>query len=179
MKFQFAEKRIDVEEDVKDYAMKKIGKLEKYFKKEADAQVMFSAEGQDKGRRVFEVTINNDGVFYRTRATGEDLYASVDHAVSAIERQIHKNKTRLEKKLRQGAFDRRESEPAPSVDEEKEFEIIRTKRFSLKPMTPEEAILQMNLLHHKFFVFRNFSNGGGFAVVYVREGGGYGMIEEG
>lgn len=176
MKFQFVEKRVDVSEALREYARKKIGKLDKFFKKEAETQIHFLSEGN---RHIVEVTVNNDGIFYRARESSEDMYIAIDHIVSAIERQIHKNKTRLEKRLRQGAFEREISEAPIEVDEEKEFSIIRNKRFNLKPMTPEEAILQMNLLHHEFFVFRNFENGGKFAVVYRREGGGYGLIEEG
>ena len=178
MKFQFVERRMEVSDALKEYAQKKIGKLDKYFKKEAETQVTFSTE---RNRNILEVTVNNDGMFYRSKEEGADVYASVDAAVAAMERQIHKNKTRLEKRLRQGAFEREipSTMAEPVVDEERDFPIIRTKRFALKPMTPEEAILQMNLLGHEFFVFRNFAGSGSFAVVYRREGGGYGLIEEG
>ena len=175
MKFQFVEKRADITEDLREYARKKIGKLDKFFKKEAETQVLFSSEGN---HCIVEVTVNNDSMFYRAREVSDDTHPAIDRIVSAIERQIRKNKTRLEKKLRQGAFDRGHAGPQ-EADEEPDFSIIRSKRFKLKPMTPEEAILQMNLLHHEFFVFRNFSGGGSFAVVYRRQGGGYGLIEEG
>lgn len=178
MKFHFVERRMAVSEALKEYAQKKISKLDKYFKKEAEAQITFATEGN---RHILEVTVNNDGMYYRARIEGDDVYASADSALAAIERQIHKNKTRLEKRLRQGAFEREipSAMAEPIVDEEQDFDIIRTKQFTLKPMTPEEAILQMNLLSHEFFVFRNFTSGGRFAVVYKRKGGGYGMIEEG
>lgn len=176
MKYQYLEKQANVQDAVKEYAEKKIGKLERLFKKESDAQITFTGEGV---RRTLEVTVSNDGMFYRASETGPDLFGAVDKAVTAIERQIRKNKTRLEKRLRQGAFEREVEIPHTSFEEEQDFQIIRTKRFALKPMTPEEAILQMNLLSHEFFVFRNFLNGGSFAVVYRRSDGGYGLIEEG
>lgn len=175
MKFQFIEKRLDISDALREYAQKKIGKLEKFFRSEPEAQVRFMMEG---GRHIVEVTLLSEGLHCRAREIADDMYASIDQSVAAIERQIHKNKTRLEKRLRQGAFERELPPPANTVDEETEFPIIRTKRFAIKPMTPEEAILQMNLLGHSFFVFKNFSDGGDFAVVYRRRDGGYGMIEE-
>ena len=177
MKFQFIEKKLDISEALREYAQKKIGKLEKYFKGETDAQIRFFIEG---GRRILEVTVSSEGLHYRAKIREEDMYSAIDSSVAAIERQIHKNKTRLEKRLRQGAFERDfpAAHTEPAIAEEMEFPIIRTKRFALKPMTPEEAILQMNLLEHEFFVFKNFAKGGGIAVVYRRHDGGYGLIEE-
>ena len=177
MKFQFIEKKLDVSDALKEYAQKKIGKLEKYFKTEAEAQVRFFTEG---GRNALEVTVNNDGLNYRAKILNEDLYVAIDSSLAAIERQIHKNKTRLEKRLRKGAFEREipAEVSVPAVDEEHEFNIIKVKRFAIKPMTPEEAILQMNLLGHEFFVFKSFSNSGSISVVYRRADGGYGLIEE-
>ena len=108
------------------------------------------------------------------------MHASIDSACGAIERQIRKNKTRLEKRLREGALSDMHQEYTLSDQAEEpeldEFKIIRTKRFSLKPMTPEEAILQMNLLEHEFFAFLNQSDEDSFSVVYRRKSGGYGLI---
>ncbi len=176
MKFQFIEKKLDISEALKEYAQKKIGKLEKYFRSTPDVQVRFQREG---GRDTVEFSLVCDGLNYRARETTDDMYQSIDSCVASVERQIHKNKTRLEKRLRQGAFEREipSTMAEPIVDEETEFSIIRTKRFALKPMTPEEAILQMNLLNHEFFVFKNFDNKSSFAVVYRRRDGGYGLIE--
>ena len=106
------------------------------------------------------------------------MYASVDSGVAAIERQIRRNKTRLGKRLREGALER---EPAPAYmsaedESDEEFKIVRSKRFSIKPMSPEEAILQMNLLDHEFFVFRNMDADDAVSVVYRRKQGGYGLI---
>ena len=109
------------------------------------------------------------------------MYASVDSGVAAIERQIRRNKTRLEKRLREGSLEK-DAVAATStftpVEEEPadEFKIVRSKRFSIKPMSAEEAILQMNLLDHEFFVFRNMDADDAIAVVYKRRQGGYGLI---
>ena len=176
MKFTFTEKKVQVSEELHAYAERKIGKLDRFFKIESEAFITFEIE---RGRHKVEVTINNNGMFYRVSEITSDMYASIDSAVAAIESQIRKNKGRLDKRLRDGALER---EVKPSVsyvgsDEEEEFKIIRTKRFPIKPMTTEEAILQMNLLGHEFFVFRNQDNRGSFSVVYKRKSGGYGLIE--
>ena len=177
MRFTFTEKKVQVSDDLRAYAEKKIGKLERFFKIESDAYVTFSME---RGRHIAEVTIKNNGMFYRVTESTGDMYASIDSASASIERQIRKNKTRLEKKLREGAFER-EIQPSvsyPAIDEEEQdFKIIRTKRFAIKPMSPEEAILQMNLLGHEFFAFRNQEDNDSFSIVYKRKHGGYGLIE--
>lgn len=175
MKFTFTEKKIEVGADIRAYAERKVGKLDRFFKGESDAYVTFSAE---RGRYRAEITLKNNGMFYRVTELTGDMCASIDSAVASIERQIRKNKTRLEKKLREGAFERE----AKAVDisgvaeeEEEVFHIVRTKRFSLKPMSSEEAILQMNLLEHPFYAFINQEDGS-FSVVYRRTQGGYGLI---
>lgn len=176
MKFTFTEKRMDSSEELRAYSMRKIGKLDRFFKNEADAYVTFSVE---RGRFLAEITIRSNGLFYRASELTNDMYASVDSGVAAIERQIRRNKTRLEKKLREGAL---EAEQIPAYvsaaeeEEKDEFKIVRSKRFSIKPMSPEEAILQMNLLDHEFFVFRNMEENDAFSIVYKRKQGGYGLI---
>ena len=102
------------------------------------------------------------------------MFASVDGAINRIERQIRKNKTRLEKRLRQGAF---EKAAAHAAEMEEPFEVVRRKHFDVEAMSVEEAILQMNLLDHQFFFFKNADEGGGYAVLYKRANGGYGLIE--
>ena len=175
MKFTFTEKKMDASEDLRAYAEKKIGKIDRLFRTESDAYVTFSTE---RGRFLAEVTIKNSGMFYRVSELTSDMYASVDSAVASIERQIRKNKTRLEKRLRDGAIER-EIKPfnVPAEDaREEEFKIVRNKKFYIAPMSVEEAILQMNLLEHEFFVFRNTDERDAFSVVYRRKNGGYGLI---
>lgn len=177
MKFTFTEKKVQVSAELRDYAEKKIGKLDRFFKLESEAFVTFAIE---RGRHKAEVTLNNNGIFYRVTEVTSDMYVSIDSAVAGIENQIRKNKSRLSKRLRAGALER---EVKPSVsyeaadDDEQDFKIMRTKRFPIKPMAPEEAILQMNLLDHEFFVFKNQKNHGAYSVVYKRNNGGYGLIE--
>ena len=179
MKFTFTEKRMDSSEELRAYATKKISKLDRFFKTESDAFVTFSLE---RGRFRAEITIHNNGTYYRASELTSDMYASIDSGVAAIERQIRRNKTRLEKKLREGALEKEAVSSAsyalPAEDDEPadEFKIVRSKRFSIKPMSAEEAILQMNLLDHEFYVFRNMDADDAIAVVYKRRQGGYGLI---
>ena len=174
MKFTFTEKKMDSSEELRAYCERKIGKLDRFFKTEAEAFVTFSIE---RGRFLAEITIHNNGMYYRASELTSDMYASVDSGVAAIERQIRRNKTRLAKKLREGALER-EVVPAfvPADEEAEEFRIVRSKHFSIKPMSAEEAILQMNLLGHEFFVFKNMDEDDAVSVVYKRNQGGYGLI---
>ena len=180
MKFTFYERRIKLTQELKDYAEAKVAKLDRFFKDESDANITF---GEERGRYKIEVTLENNGMFYRVSEMTGDMFASIDSAVASIERQIRKNKTRLAKRLRDGAVER-EVGALPSYAtgadvEEDDIQIKKTKRFSIKPMSPEEAVLQMNLLGHEFFVFRNQSTDDSFAVVYKRRQGDYGLIESG
>lgn len=176
MKFTFTEKRMASSDELRAYAERKINKLDRFFKSEAEAFVTFSIE---RGRFLAEITIHNNGLYYRASELTNDMYASLDSGVAAIERQIRRNKTRLEKRLREGSLER-DITPAyaPQLEEEtdEEFRIVRNKHFSLKPMSAEEAILQMNLLNHEFFVFRNMEEDNAVSVVYKRNNGGYGLI---
>ena len=175
MKFTFTEKRMEPSEELRSYATRKVSKLDKFFKTEAEAYVTFSIE---RGRFLAEITIHNNGLFYRASELTNDMYASVDSGVAAIERQIRRNKTRLAKRLRDGVVPAAPAfVPADEEDEkDEEFKIVRSKRFSIKPMSAEEAILQMNLLGHEFFVFRNMDSDDAVSVVYKRRQGGYGLI---
>ena len=176
MKYTYTCKKVSLNNSIKDYAEKKISKLERYLRDEnATAHVLFSVE-KDHLCAV-EVTIRDGGTLLRaqTEAPDGDMRGAVDAAVGYIERQILKNKTRLAKRLRSEGF----PPPAPAdefeVAEEKEFPIVRTKRFAVKPMSAEEAILQMNLLDHDFFVYRNMEDV--VSIVYRRKNGGYGLLE--
>ena len=177
MKFTFTDKKVNLPASVHAYAEKKVGKLDRYFREDTAASVTFSVE---KDRNKVEITIRSGGTILRVSESTSDMFASIDSAVTLLERQIRKNKTRLEKRLRQGAFERafdEESSFAP-VTEEGEYQIVRTKTFPIKPMTRDEAILQMNLLSHNFYAFKDEAAGGAFAVVYRRNDGGYGLIED-
>ena len=179
MKFVFTDKKVNIPNYIHNYAEKKVGKLDRYFKEDATAAITFSVE---KDRNQVEVTIRSSGTIFRVSESSSDMRASIDAAVASLERQFRKNKSRLEKRLRQGAFERTvdEAEVSSFVPEgpEEEYRIVRTKTFPIKPMTQDEAILQMNLLGHSFFAFKNEDAGGAFAVVYRRNDGDYGIIED-
>ena len=177
MKFTFTDKKVNLPNSVHAYAEKKVGKLDRYFREDTAASVTFSVE---KDRNKVEITVRSGGTILRVSESTSDMFASIDSAVTMLERQIRKNKTRLEKRLRQGAFERTVDEESSFVPvlEEGEYEIVRTKTFPIKPMTREEAILQMNLLSHNFYAFKDEAAGGAFAVVYKRNDGGYGLIED-
>ena len=177
MKFQYSEKKVKLPEKVHAYAEKKVMKLSRYFEEDAEALIVFSVE---KNRNHVELTVHGAGTWFRASESTSDMFASIDAAVGTIEGQIRKNKTRLARRLRQDAFTRtvqEETSFAPEAAED-DLTIIRTKRFQFKPMTREEAVLQMNLLGHNFFAFRDEDNGGSFAVVYRRNDGGYGLLDD-
>ena len=176
MKFQFSEKKVKLPEKVHAYAEKKVMKLARYFEEDAEALIVFSVE---KNRNKAELTVHGAGTWFRASESTSDMFASIDACVGTIEGQIRKNKTRLAKRLRQDAFVRTADETSFIAEEpEDDLKIVRIKKFRMEPMTREEAILQMNLLEHNFFAFRDEDNGGSFAVVYRRNDGGYGLIDD-
>ena len=151
-------------------------KLARFFEEDAEALVVFSVE---KNRNNVELTVHGAGTWFRARESTSDMFASIDAAVATIEGQIRKNKTRLARRLRQDAFVRSVEETSFAAEEpEDELRIVRVKQFRMKPMTREEAVMQMNLLEHNFFAFRDEDNGGSFAVVYRRNDGDYGIIDD-
>ena len=181
MKYVFTDKKVNVPGSIHAYAEKKVGKLDRFFKEDATAAITFSVE-KDRLNKV-EITIRASGTIFRVSESTSDLHASIDAAVTTLERQIRKNKTRLERRLRQGAFERtidaaEISSIAPDEPEEGEYNVVRRKTFPIKPMTRDEAILQMNLLGHSFFAFKDEEAGDAFAVVYRRNDGDYVLIED-
>lgn len=171
MKITITTRKTFVNELDRELIEKKIGKLSKFFSDDAEATITVSSQKNDK---IVEATIFANGIVYRAEERNEDLLDAVDKAEVAIDHQIRRNKTRLEKSIRREAL-AREVEELP-VEEEAEFNIIRTKTHFLKPMTPEEAILQMNLIDHEFFIFFN-ANTESTDIVYKRKDGNYGLIE--
>ena len=161
-------RKLNVRDSFKELVEKKLEKLDKYFKDDAVAHVTMTKE--KNGERL-EITVTSGAMLFRAEENGETFNNSLDTAVDTIERQIRKNKTRLEKRLREGAFRAIEEQPE---EYEEEFE-IREKNFVMKPMSVEEAILQMNLIGHEFFMFENTETGNA-AVVYKRKNGGYGLL---
>jgi len=171
MNIKFTGRKIDVTQGLKDYSEKRLQRIEKFFPESAYATVTFSVQ---KDNHIAEITIYHEGMIFRAEISNDDMYAAIDKAVDILERQIRKQKTRLEKKLKTGAFEIDTAES--SYQEEKEFKIVKTKKYENKPMSAEEAILQMNLLGHTFYVFNN-SQTSDKCVVYKRKDGNYGLIE--
>ena len=176
MKFQFSEKKVKLPTNVHAYAEKKVMKLARYFEEDAEALIVFSVE---KNRNKVELTVRGAGTWFRANESTSDMFASVDAAVGTIEGQIRKNKTRLARRLRHDAFSRTVETTSFAVEEpEEDLSIVKIKNFRFASMSREEAALQMNLLEHNFFAFRDEDNDGAFAVVYRRNNGGYGLIED-
>ncbi len=176
MKFQYSEKKVKLPENVHAYAEKKVMKLARYFEEDAEALIVFSVE---KNRNNVELTIHGAGTWFRAHESTSDMFASIDAAIGTIEGQIRKNKTRLARRLRQDAFVRTVEATSFAVEErEDDLSIVKVKSFYFQPMTREEAVMQMNLLEHNFFAFRDADNGGRFAVVYRRNDGAYGLIDD-
>ena len=176
MKFQYSEKKVKLPGNVHAYAEKKVMKLARFFEGDAEALVVFSVE---KNRNNVELTVRGAGTLFRAHESTSDMFASIDAAVGTIEGQIRKNKTRLARRLKKDAFVRTVEETSFVPEEEEEdLSIVKVKKFPIQPMTKEEAVLQMNLLNHTFFAFRDEQNDGAFAIVYKRNDGGYGLIED-
>lgn len=177
MKFDIRGKNIELTDALKDYTTKRLSKLEKYIEDVKEAQVALSVGAE--GHKV-EVTIPLNGVILRGEDCTDDMYTSIDLVVEKLEKQIDKYKTRLYRKNRGAGLKRALQEEAikelDKGETTEKFNIVRTKKFALKPMDEEEAIMQMNLLGHNFFVFFN-ANTEEVNVVYKRKDKGYGLIE--
>lgn len=169
MKITVSGKQMTVRQSLKDLTEKKLAKFNRFFGDDAEVIVVYSCRHD---LQYIEITIQYGGTFFRSEEGAESFQNAIDEAVESLERQIRKNKTRLEKRLRTGAF----NVTPDDTDEEEEGEFrIRTKTFPIKPMSVEEAILQMNLLEHQFFMFRDAETGEP-CVVYRRKDGDYGLI---
>lgn len=177
MKFMIRGKNIEITEALKDYTTKRLSKLEKYIDSVKEAQVALSIEGED---HKVEVTIPLNGLILRGEEMSDDMYTSIDLVVEKLEKQIEKHKTRLYRNNRGAGLKKALAEEIKSELDKGEkiekFKIVRSKRFALKPMDIEEAIMQMNLLGHSFFVFFN-PESEEVNVVYKRKDGNYGLIE--
>ncbi|MCF0155696.1 MAG: ribosome-associated translation inhibitor RaiA [Veillonella sp.] len=174
MKLAIRGKDLTVTEALRDYVEKRLDKISRYFDNEVDAQVLL-ATGKEK--KTVEVTVFVDGIVLRGVEKHADMYAAIDLVVDKIVRQIHKHKTRLAKRFKKqnAAFHADALELEATIEEEK-VELVKRKHFHARPMDVEEAILQMNLVGHDFFMFLN-ADTDTMNVVYRRHDGGYGLIE--
>ena len=172
MRFIILGKNIEVTPGLKTAVEDKIGKLEKYFTPETEAHVTLSVE---KDRQKIEVTIPMKGNIIRSEQVSNDMYVSIDLVEEIIERQLKKYKTKLTDKQQSAGYFKQEYLDNDYMDDE-DVKIIRSKKFDIKPMYPEDACVQMELLGHNFFVFCNAETDQ-VNVVYRRKGGTYGLIE--
>jgi putative sigma-54 modulation protein len=163
-------KQMSLRDSLKTAVERKLQKFNKFFDDDTEAFVTCRVR---KGVKIIEITVNYGGTTFRSEEESETFITALDRSVESLERQIRKNKTRLEKSFRQEAFVITEDDD-DGYDEEGEFE-IRVKTFAFKPMTPEEAVLQMNLLGHTFYAFTD-ADSAKVCVVYKRREGSYGMI---
>ncbi|PWM65151.1 MAG: ribosome-associated translation inhibitor RaiA [Clostridiales bacterium] len=174
MKLTITGKKFTVTDKISEKITEKLKKFDKYFDDEAVGNVVLRSR---KNVEIIEITIHYKGTMFRAEVEEETALNALDRAVDIIERQIRKNKTRLERRLKIGAFDKVALADSQWKDaEEEDIRITRTKKFVVKPMTPDEAILQMNLLGHEFFLFNN-SLTDDMCVVYKRKDDEYGLIE--
>lgn len=177
MKLSINGRGVEVTDNLEQLFEKKLTKLDKYFREDATAKIVLSHSS--RGRQRLELTISSGGTLFRSEVEAETFQNAIDEAEENIERQIRKNKTRLQRRFREKALDKQEFNRIESdkqfAEEEDKDEIVRVKRFSYKPMSSEEAILEMNLLGHNFFVYSDIDTGT-INVIYRRDEGGYGLI---
>lgn len=173
MKVSIYGKNMQLTDALKDAAIKKVKRLDKFFQQEVEAKVVLSVE---KKIQKVEVTIPFNGRIVRVEEYSDDMYSSIDEAVESLEQQIRKHKTKLQDKYQSSESIKFENIEPLDDDEQEEFKIVKTKRFAVKPMSIEEAVLQMDLLKHNFFVFLN-ADSEEVNVVYKRKDNNYGLIE--
>ena len=172
MKFIIIGRNIDITEGLKSAVQEKLGKLERYFTPETEIHVTLSVE---KDRQKIEVTIPVKGNIIRSEQVSSDMYVSIDLVEEVIERQLRKYKTKIVNQQQAGGNFQKEFVEDEFLEDE-EVNIIRTKKFGIKPMYPDDACVQMELLGHNFYVFRNAETDE-VNVVYKRKGNTYGLIE--
>ena len=172
MKYIFTGKGMEVSDSLKARVEKKLNKLDRYFREEAEATVRYMQ--QKGGRNIDEITIAVSGVILRAEECSNDMYLSIDRAVDKLESQIRRYRTRLDKRIRASELEP-VAEAAPEY-EEASYDVVRTKRFAVKPMSVEDAITQMELLGHDFFLFLNEANSE-LNVLYRRVDGSYGLLQ--
>ena len=173
MRFIISGKNIDITQGLRSTIEQKLGKLERYFTPETEIVVTLSVE---KERQKIEVTIPVKGNIIRSEQVSDDMYVSIDLVEEVIERQLRKYKNKLIDKHQEGGAFQSEFMAEEAEVDDGEIKIVRTKRFGMKPMFPEDACVQMELLGHNFFVFSNAETDE-VNVVYKRKDGAYGLIE--
>ena len=175
MKFIIRGQKLEVTESIKSYIEEKIGKLDKYFEnpEELTATVVVRVRGKEQ---IVEVTVPSKKVILRAEESNEDLYASIDLVSDKLERQIRKNKTKIRSKKSKANYESFIVDFEVEKEEENENLIVKRKELDTKPMSEEEAVLQMELVGHPFFIFKKATTDN-ISVVYKRKDGNYGIID--
>lgn len=169
-------RKVTLKDNFKERVNKKLGKFERIFSDDANVTVTVTVE---KNRQVVEVTIRDNGMLYRAESASAEMNDALDSVVDILGGQIRKNKTKLSKRLRSDSIDQYFAPVEAENDDEateEDYKVVRTKRFPVKPQTVDEAILEMNLIGHQFYMFRN-GDTNEINVVYRRNNGTYGLLE--
>lgn len=169
MRLNISGKGFEVTDGLRDRFERKLSKLDRYFHDDAEAYIRISQE--KGGRNIVEITISVSGLILRAEEISSDMYGSIDGCVDKLNRQIRRHRTKLEKKLRVT-----EIVPEDIPEEAPEYSLVRVKKFGVKPMPVDDAIAQMELLDHNFYIFRSEETGE-INVLYRRNDGGYGLLQ--
>lgn len=174
MKITYTARKVNLRDNFKERAEKKLLKFEKLFSEDAAVNVVVTLE---KNRQTVEITIRDNGMVYRAESTMEEMNDALDRVVDILMRQIRKNKTRLEKRIKTGSIeDFVMQNPEADEPEDEDYKVVRKKQVIIKPISVDEAILEMNMVNHNFFMFINAETDE-VNVVYKRTDGNYGLLE--
>ena len=172
MKITYTARKVNLRDNFKERVEKKLKKFEKIFSEDATVNVVVT---MNKNNQTVEITIKDNSMIYRAEKTQLEMNDALDKCVDVLGRQLRKNKAKLEKKLKSGSIDDLFEAPVEDVEEE-DYKVLRTKSIPVKPITIDEAILQMNMIGHKFYMFTNVDTNE-INVVYCRDDGAYGLLE--
>ena len=172
MKITITGRKVNLRDHFKELVAKKLSRFDRIFDEDAEAKVVVTLA---RNRQTVEITIRSRGVYYRAESTAAEMNAALDDVMTALSSQIRRNKKKLSQKLHSAALEEDIREFPSGGAEPEEYQIVRTKHFPVKPMSVEEAVLQMNLLNHQFFMFRNQEDSE-INVVYQRRDGNYGLL---
>jgi len=173
MNITYTARKVNLKDNFKELTEKKLSKFKKIFSENAEVHVVVTLE---KNRQTVEVTIKDASMIYRAENTQLEMNEALDKVIDILGRQLRKNKTKLSKKLRSGKIDDLALDDVDVQDDNVEFNVVRKKQIPIKPITIDEAILQMNMVNHKFYMFTN-ANTGEVNVVYLRDDGAYGVLQ--
>ena len=173
MTITYTARKVTLRDNFKERVEKKLAKFQKIFSDKAEAHVVVTVE---KNRQTVEITIRDNKMIYRAESTMSEMNDALDRVVDILMRQIRKNKTRLEKRVKAGSIDALTADMPAQEEPEEEYQVVRKKQVMLKPINVEEAILEMNMINHDFFMFINAETDE-MNVVYSRANGNYGVLE--